>query len=90
MQQPVALIKKVQQLVGQIPCGHNVLVVSKVKSLEEAEFYLEELAAPLRGVFNFIRVWLIPVDYSQEVYQGVTIRMICTVLDDITKIPLIV
>ena len=40
-QQPIALIKKVQQLVGQIPWGHNVLVVSKVKSLEEAEFYLK-------------------------------------------------
>jgi predicted nuclease of restriction endonuclease-like (RecB) superfamily len=42
VQQPVALIRKVQQLVGQIPWGHNVLVISKVKSLEEAEFYLKE------------------------------------------------
>jgi len=42
VQQPVAHIKKVQQLVGQIPWGHNVLVISKVKSLEEAEFYLKE------------------------------------------------
>jgi predicted nuclease of restriction endonuclease-like (RecB) superfamily len=40
--QPVAQIKKVQQLVGQIPWGHNLLVISKVKSLEEAEFYLKE------------------------------------------------
>jgi predicted nuclease of restriction endonuclease-like (RecB) superfamily len=30
-QQPIAQIKKVQQLVGQIPRGHNVLVISKVK-----------------------------------------------------------
>jgi predicted nuclease of restriction endonuclease-like (RecB) superfamily len=42
VQQPVALIKKVQQLVGQIPWGHNLVVISKVKSLEEAEFYLKE------------------------------------------------
>jgi predicted nuclease of restriction endonuclease-like (RecB) superfamily len=41
-QQPIAQIKKVQQLVGQIPWGHNVLVISKVKSLEEADFYLKE------------------------------------------------
>jgi predicted nuclease of restriction endonuclease-like (RecB) superfamily len=40
--QSVAQIKKVQQLVGQIPWGHNVLVVSRAKSLEEAEFYLKE------------------------------------------------
>jgi len=40
--QSAAQIKKVQQLVGQIPWGHNVLVVSKAKSLEEAEFYLKE------------------------------------------------
>ena len=42
VQQPVALIKKVQQLAGQIPWGHNVLVISKVKSIAEAEFYLKE------------------------------------------------
>jgi predicted nuclease of restriction endonuclease-like (RecB) superfamily len=40
--QSVAQIQKVQQLVGQIPWGHNVLVVSKAKSLKEAEFYLKE------------------------------------------------
>jgi len=32
-------IKKVQQLVGQIPWGHNVLIVTKAKSIEEAIFY---------------------------------------------------
>ena len=42
VQQPVALIKKVQQLAGQIPWGHNLLIISKVKSLEEADFYLKE------------------------------------------------
>jgi predicted nuclease of restriction endonuclease-like (RecB) superfamily len=42
VQQPVALIKNIRQLVGQIPWGHNVLLLSKIKSLEEAEFYLKE------------------------------------------------
>lgn len=32
-------IEKVQQLVGQIPWGHNTLIVSKASSLEEAIFY---------------------------------------------------
>lgn len=32
-------IEKVQQLVGQIPWGHNVAIISKVKSWEEALFY---------------------------------------------------
>ena len=32
-------IKKIQQLVGQIPWGHNVAVISKSKSIEEAIFY---------------------------------------------------
>lgn len=41
VQQAVALIKKVQQLVGQIPWGHNVLIISKAKSLEEAAFYIK-------------------------------------------------
>lgn len=31
--------EKVQQLVGQIPWGHNVTIISKVKSWEEALFY---------------------------------------------------
>lgn len=30
---------KVQQLVGQIPWGHNVLIISRAKSVEEALFY---------------------------------------------------
>ncbi len=32
-------IEKVQQLVGQIPWGHNVVIISKSKSIEEAIFY---------------------------------------------------
>ncbi|MCL4121871.1 UNVERIFIED_CONTAM: hypothetical protein GTU68_060734 [Idotea baltica] len=32
-------ITKIQQLVGQIPWGHNLLIVSKSKSVEEAIFY---------------------------------------------------
>lgn len=32
-------IEKVQQLVGQIPWGHNILIVSKSESVEEALFY---------------------------------------------------
>jgi len=35
-------IKKVQQLVGQIPWGHNVLIISKAKSIEEAIFYINK------------------------------------------------
>ncbi|MCK5685471.1 DUF1016 family protein [bacterium] len=32
-------IEKVQQLVGQIPWGHNVLIITKAKHVEEALFY---------------------------------------------------
>lgn len=32
-------IKKIQQLVGQIPWGQNVVIISKSKSIEEAIFY---------------------------------------------------
>ncbi len=32
-------IEKIQQLVGQIPWGHNVVIISKSKSIEEAIFY---------------------------------------------------
>ena len=34
-----AEIEKIQQLVGQIPWGHNIAIVTKSKSIEEAEFY---------------------------------------------------
>lgn len=34
--------KFVQQLVAQIPWGHNIRIVSKSKSIEEAQFYLTE------------------------------------------------
>ncbi len=33
---------KVQQLVAQIPWGHNILIVSKSKSIKESIFYLNE------------------------------------------------
>ena len=32
-------IEKIQQLVGQIPWGQNVVIISKSKSIEEALFY---------------------------------------------------
>ncbi|MBN2728620.1 MAG: DUF1016 family protein [Bacteroidales bacterium] len=35
-------IEKVQQLVGRIPWGHNVLIISKVESIEEAMFYINK------------------------------------------------
>ena len=35
-------IKKVQQLVGQIPWGHNVLIITKSESVEEAVFYINK------------------------------------------------
>jgi predicted nuclease of restriction endonuclease-like (RecB) superfamily len=34
--------EKVQQLVAQIPWGHNILIYSKSKTIEEAAFYLSE------------------------------------------------
>ncbi|WP_299291330.1 PDDEXK nuclease domain-containing protein [uncultured Mucilaginibacter sp.] len=32
----------VQQVVAQIPWGHNILIISKLKNLEEAQFYLQQ------------------------------------------------
>jgi predicted nuclease of restriction endonuclease-like (RecB) superfamily len=34
--------EKVQQLVGQIPWGHNILIITKVKNIKEAIFYINE------------------------------------------------
>lgn len=34
--------EKVQQLVGQLPWGHNILIINKIKSIPEAVFYLKE------------------------------------------------
>ncbi len=34
--------KKVQQLVAQIPWGHNILIISKLQNIDEAIFYLNE------------------------------------------------
>jgi predicted nuclease of restriction endonuclease-like (RecB) superfamily len=33
--------EKVQQLVRQIPWGHNVLIMNKMKIIHEAEFYIK-------------------------------------------------
>lgn len=35
-------IEKVQQLVGQIPWGHNVLIITKTDNIEEAVFYINK------------------------------------------------
>lgn len=35
-------IEKVQQLVGQIPWGHNILIMTKIKDIHEAIFYANE------------------------------------------------
>jgi len=35
-------IEKVQQLVGQIPWGHNVVIISKSQSIKEALFYINK------------------------------------------------
>ena len=35
-------IEKVQQLVGQIPWGHNVLIITKTENIEEAVFYINK------------------------------------------------
>ena len=35
-------IEKVQQLVGQIPWGHNILIITKIKNITEALFYANE------------------------------------------------
>lgn len=34
--------EKIQQLVGQIPWGHNILIITKIKKIEEAIFYINE------------------------------------------------
>lgn len=48
LQQPVAILSKqpvnrlVQQLVVQIPWGHNILIFTKSATIEQAEFYILE------------------------------------------------
>lgn len=34
---------KVQQLVGQIPWGHNIILIDKIKNKTEIEFYISEI-----------------------------------------------
>ena len=36
------ILEKVQQLVAQIPWGHNILIISKSQNIKEAIFYLNE------------------------------------------------
>lgn len=40
--QPKMETEKVQQLVGQIPWGHNILIITKLNSIEEALFYVNK------------------------------------------------
>lgn len=35
-------VEKIQQLVGQIPWGHNILIITKIKNIDEAIFYINE------------------------------------------------
>jgi len=42
VQQPVEQSEFIQQAVGQIPWGHNVLIITKAKDLEEANFYISQ------------------------------------------------
>ena len=37
--------KKVQQLVRQIPWGHNILIINKIKDYNKAEFYINATVA---------------------------------------------
>lgn len=47
VQQPVAQISnnKIQQLVFQIPWGHNILIITKIKEFNEAIYYVNETIA---------------------------------------------
>lgn len=35
-------VEKIQQFVGQIPWGHNILIITKIKNIDEAIFYINE------------------------------------------------
>lgn len=41
-QQPVSFFQNVQQLVAQIPWGHNIKIVSKCKNIDDALFYINK------------------------------------------------
>jgi len=41
-QQPVSFFENMQQLVAQIPWGHNLKIISKCKTIEEALFYIHK------------------------------------------------
>ncbi len=38
----IGSIEKVQQLVAQIPWGHNILIITKITDIDEALFYINE------------------------------------------------
>lgn len=41
-QQPVSFFKNVQQLVAQIPWGHNLKIISKCETIDDALFYINK------------------------------------------------
>lgn len=41
-QQPVSFFQNVQQLVSQIPWGHNIKIVSKCETIDDALFYINK------------------------------------------------
>lgn len=41
LKQPVSEIEEVKQLVSEVPWGHNILIIQKVKDIKERIFYLE-------------------------------------------------
>jgi predicted nuclease of restriction endonuclease-like (RecB) superfamily len=41
-QQPVAQIKSIKQCVSQIPWGHNLVIIGKIKNINEALFYVQK------------------------------------------------
>jgi predicted nuclease of restriction endonuclease-like (RecB) superfamily len=45
VQQAVGQTQFIQQLVGQIPWGHNILIFTKVKNISEACFYISKTIA---------------------------------------------
>ena len=47
-------IEKVQQLAGQIPWCHNVLIITKAQSIEEAIFYINKT---VENIGYFIDGW---------------------------------
>ena len=34
--------QNLQQLVGELPCGHNIIILNKIKDMKEIEFYIKK------------------------------------------------